>query len=105
MSPKHAQLKYDGFKSFNVIDFNSENGTWMNIPKEGVEIMNGEEFTIGPHLVSFTYAEDINEVEEICIMYHVTGLSDLLEYNGLRNLSQLYKAQYNNFEGYPFDKK
>ena len=42
LSPKHAQLKYDGFKSFNVIDFNSENGTWMNIPKEGVEIMNGE---------------------------------------------------------------
>lgn len=38
-------------------------------------------------------------------MYHVTGLSDLLEYNGIHSLSQLYKAQYNNFEGYPFDKK
>jgi pSer/pThr/pTyr-binding forkhead associated (FHA) protein len=31
LSPKHAQLKYDGFKSFNVIDFGSESGTWMNI--------------------------------------------------------------------------
>lgn len=30
-------------------------------------------------------------------MYHVTGLSDMLEYNGIRTISQLYKAQYNNF--------
>lgn len=30
-------------------------------------------------------------------MYHVTALSDLLEYNGIKTLSQLYKAQYNNF--------
>ena len=36
LAPKHAQLKYDGFKSFNVIDFGSESGTWMNIPQEGV---------------------------------------------------------------------
>jgi hypothetical protein len=35
-------------------------------------------------------------------MYHVTGLSDLLEYNGIHTLSQLYIAHYNNFEGYPF---
>ena len=35
-------------------------------------------------------------------MYHVTSLSDLLQYNGIKNLSQLYKAQYSNFEGYPF---
>jgi len=36
LSPKHAQLKFDGFKNFDVLDFGSENGTWMNIPKEGV---------------------------------------------------------------------
>jgi len=36
LAPKHAQLRYDGFKSFNVKDFGSEGGTWMNIPKEGV---------------------------------------------------------------------
>jgi hypothetical protein len=35
-------------------------------------------------------------------MYHLTSLSDLLEYNGIKTLSHLYKAQYNNFEGYPF---
>ncbi len=33
LSSKHAQLKFDGFKNFDVIDFGSENGTWMNIPK------------------------------------------------------------------------
>ncbi len=60
LSAKHAQLRYDGFKSFNVLDFGSENGTWMNIPKEGIEIKDGENFTIGPHLVSFNFAEEIN---------------------------------------------
>lgn len=38
-------------------------------------------------------------------MYHVTSLSDLLQYNGINTLPQLYKVQYNNFEGYPFEKK
>ena len=38
-------------------------------------------------------------------MYHVSYLSDLLEYNGIGSLAQLYAAHYNNFEGYPFDKK
>lgn len=33
LSPKHAQLKFDGFKNFDVLDFGSESGTWMNIPK------------------------------------------------------------------------
>ena len=36
LASKHAQLKFDGFKSFNVKDFGSESGTWMNIPKDGV---------------------------------------------------------------------
>jgi hypothetical protein len=45
-----------------VIDFGSESGTWMNIPKEGVEILDGEQFSIGPHLVSFTYAEPLNQI-------------------------------------------
>jgi hypothetical protein len=39
------------------------------------------------------------------MVYHVTYLSDLLEYNGIHNLSQLLAAEYNNFEGYPFEKK
>lgn len=60
LAPKHAQLKYDGFKSFNVIDFGSETGTWMNIPQEGVEIKDGEHYAIGPYLVSFNFAEPIN---------------------------------------------
>lgn len=78
LSPKHAQLKYDGFKSFNVIDFGTESGTWMNISPEGVEIKDGEHYSIGPHLVSFNYAEAINEIEEICMVYHITNLSDVL---------------------------
>lgn len=32
-------------------------------------------------------------------------LSDILQYNDIKTLSSLFKAQYNNFEGYPFDKK
>jgi hypothetical protein len=39
------------------------------------------------------------------MVYHVTYLSDVLEYNGIHTLSQLYAANYNNFEGYPFEKK
>lgn len=39
------------------------------------------------------------------MVYHLTALSDTLEYNGIRTLSQLYAANYNNFDGYPFDKK
>lgn len=62
LAPKHAQLKYDGFKSFNVIDFGSESGTWMNIPQEGVEIKDGEHYSIGPYLVSFNFGAPINEI-------------------------------------------
>lgn len=32
-------------------------------------------------------------------------LSDILMYNEIRSLSDLFKAQYNNFSGYPFDEK
>ena len=32
-------------------------------------------------------------------------MSDILVYNGIKSLSELYKAQYDNFSGYPFDKK
>lgn len=38
-------------------------------------------------------------------MYHINYLSDILEYNGIRSVSDLLRAQYNNFEGYPLDKK
>ena len=41
LAQKHAQLKFDGFKNFDVLDFGSESGTWMNIPKEGVDIGDG----------------------------------------------------------------
>ena len=53
MASKHAQLKYDGFKSFNVKDFGSESGTWMNIPTKGVQINDGDKFAIGNYLVTF----------------------------------------------------
>lgn len=62
LAAKHAQLKYDGFKSFNVMDFGSESGTWMNIAPEGVEIRDGEHYSIGPHLVSFHFAQPIDEI-------------------------------------------
>lgn len=53
LASKHAQLKYDGFKSFNVKDFGSQSGTWMNIPIKGVEINHRDQFTIGHYLVTF----------------------------------------------------
>ena len=105
LAAKHAQLKYDGFKSFNVLDFGSDSGTWLNIPQEGIDIADGHCYAIGPHLVSFNYAEPINEIEEICQVYGLTALSDVLEYNGIKTLSQLYAANYNNFQGYPFETK
>ena len=60
LAPKHAQLKFDGFKNFDVQDFASESGTWMNIPKEGVEVKDGEFFTIGPFVVRFNTAQPVN---------------------------------------------
>ncbi len=105
LAPKHAQLKYDGFKSFNTIDFGSDTGTWLDIPPEGVQIKDGQQYAVGPHLVSFNYTEPINEIQEICLVYNVNYISDILEYNGLKTLSQLYAAEYNNFDGYPFQKK
>lgn len=39
LDTKHAQLKFDGFKGFHVLDYGSQSGTWMNIPEEGVEIL------------------------------------------------------------------
>ena len=105
LSPKHAQLKFDGFKNFDVLDFASENGTWMNIPKEGVEVKDGEFFTIGPFIIEFCFTIPLNEIEEICMCYHISYLSDILEYNGIKSLSQLFAAEYNSFKDYPFEEK
>lgn len=81
MASKHAQLKYDGFKSFNVKDFGSESGTWMNIPDDGVEIHHNDHFSIGQYLVAFEIADKIDEIEEICAVYHLNYMSDILRYN------------------------
>jgi hypothetical protein len=32
-------------------------------------------------------------------------MSDILRYNEIKTLTDLYKGEYNNFDGYPFDKK
>lgn len=37
--------------------------------------------------------------------YHISYLSDILEYNGIRTLSQLFAAEYANFDGFPFEEK
>lgn len=34
----------------------------MNIPKEGVDINEGESFSIGPYIVKFTYGYEINQI-------------------------------------------
>jgi hypothetical protein len=47
----------------------------------------------------------LNEIEEICMCFHITYLSDILEYNGIKTLSQLFAAEYNNFKDYPFEEK
>ena len=35
----------------------------MNIPTKGIEINNGDRFSIGNYVVTFTYAERLNEIE------------------------------------------
>ena len=106
LAKKHAQLKYDGFKSFMVRDFGSESGTWMNISTKGVAINHGDKFALGNHEVTFEEAEEMNEIEEICIVYHVDYLCEVLEFNGFHSLKELREAyEEDNFEGYPFDKK
>ena len=77
----------------------------MNIPKEGVDVKDGEYFTIGPFVVYFSFSTPINEIEEICMCFHINYLSDVLEYNGIRTLSQLLGAEYNNFKDYPLEEK
>lgn len=32
-------------------------------------------------------------------------MSDILRYNEIKTMAELYKAEYNNFDGYPLDKK
>ena len=105
LAAKHAQLKFDGFKNFDVLDYASESGTWMNIPKEGVEVKDGEHFTIGPFVVRFNTAQPVNEIEEICMAYHISYLSDVLEYNGIRTLPQLFAADYSGYKEFPFEEK
>lgn len=53
----------------------------------------------------FNYAEKIDEIEEVCQIYHVNYLSDVLQYNGIRSLKELYAANATNYESYPLDKK
>lgn len=37
--------------------------------------------------------------------FHISYMSDVLEYNGIKTLSQLLAAEYNNFKDYPFEEK
>ena len=37
--------------------------------------------------------------------YHISYLSDVLEYNGIKTLPQLFAAEYTNFKEFPFDEK
>jgi hypothetical protein len=39
------------------------------------------------------------------MVYHIPYLSDLLEYNGIKNMNQLFAAEYNKFKDYPFEQK
>ncbi len=39
------------------------------------------------------------------MVYHVNYLVDILVYNGIRTLSQLYAAEYAGFKGFPFQEK
>lgn len=39
------------------------------------------------------------------MIYHVNYLSDILEYNGIHTLPQLYAAEYSGFKGFPFQEK
>ena len=34
--------------------------------------------------------------------YHISYLSDVLEYNGIRTLPQLFAADYSGFKEFPF---
>ena len=77
----------------------------MNIPDEGVEINHGDQFSVGQHLVSFELGDKVDEIQEICAVYHINYMSDILRYNQIKTMAELFKAEYNNFDGYPFDKK
>lgn len=56
-------------------------------------------------MVAFYFAEPIDEIEEICMCYHIAYLSDVLRYNGIRTLPQLFAAEYGHFQEYPFDQR
>ena len=56
-------------------------------------------------MVRFNETEAINEIEEICMTYRVNYLSDILEYNGIKTMSQLFVAEYSGFKEYPLEQK
>lgn len=53
LASKHVKLKFNSFKKFFVKDYGSEAGTWMKIPKEGIEIKNNDCYMIGNFNIKF----------------------------------------------------
>jgi hypothetical protein len=70
-----------------------------------VDIHDGELFSVGPFVVRFNTAQPVNEIEEVCIIYHLSYLSDVLEYNGIKTIPQLFAAEYTGFKEFPFEEK
>ena len=52
----HCKLRFNGLKRFFVKDYNTTNGTWLKIPKEGVKIKNNDIFILGKWKIKFEVA-------------------------------------------------
>ena len=105
LSLKHIKLVFDGVKGFEVMDFGSESGTWMDIVGEGVEINDGDVFTVGPHDIRIKYGKEVDEIEELCQMYRVQGLTERLMMVGITTVKLLFEACKSKFLGCSFDEK
>lgn len=53
LAPKHAKLKFNGFKKFYVKDYGTKTGTWLKIPKQGLEIKHNDVFIIDKWQIKF----------------------------------------------------
>lgn len=102
LADSHCKLKFNGFKKFMVKDLGASSGTWLKIPKDGIAIKHNDMFVLDKWKIKFELGAVIPEIEELCSYYGEDALADLLLYNKITRIVDLYRVNYEGYKSYPF---
>jgi len=98
LSPKHAEIKYEG-KKYYLKDLNSERGTWILLREENpIPIYEDLQIKVGNDIYAFRFSEqDIeDDLEEWLNKLHFKKVKEALITNDITNMQKLRSIKSEN---------